>query len=381
MMPHVAQVKPFFAPISIFLLNLATRLVYFFRFGVRDGGDSWFYLHNAQTILDHVGNPLPLLEQGIYPYYWLYPFFLIVFQLHTPTVILTQVILQSLAAVLLYKIGKKLWSGPVGFIAGVAYAFLFEVFQWDLYILTDSFYLAMMIASVYAVMVAIEKKTLVAWLLPTISMLGLFLLRPTSVVYLASVGFLGAMPMPARFRLYVAALALVAAILSGWYLTAFGSQKAFGVAYSVYYYKDLLRQGVVVRDRPEYTLALGWDSHVSVKNFLLTASLLEHRAVAFWRFYIPAHSFNHRIVNLFTFVPLYGLALVGGMRSFLGKQFDQRKAFLGIIILAYWVFQTLTEVDYDWRYRIPILPWVLLFAAAGAVVVFERIKHNGKLAL
>ena len=381
MMPHVAQFKPFFAPISIFLLNVATRLVYFFTFGVRDGGDSWFYMQNARIILDHYGNPLALLQEGIYPYYWLYPFFLVMFQTNTVVIVLLQIVLQSLAAVCLYQIGKKLWSASVGLIAGVAYAFFFEVFQWDTYILTDSLFLAAVIASVYGVVVAIERKTAAAWLLPTLSMLGLFLLRPTSVVYLASVGFLGAMPMPTRIRVYVALLALTAVMIGGGYLTAYGSQKAFGVAYSVYYYKDLLRQGVVVRDRPEYTLALGWDSHFTVKNVLLTASLLEHRAVAFWRFYIPAHSFNHRILNLLTFVPLYGLALVGGMRSFFGRPFDQRKAFLVVIILAYWVFQTLTEVDYDWRYRVPILPWVLLFAAAGTVVVFERIKPNGKVAL
>ncbi|MBI3251585.1 MAG: glycosyltransferase family 39 protein [Candidatus Andersenbacteria bacterium] len=364
-MPHL---KPFFEPIGIFLLNLSTRLVYFYIVGVRDGGDTWFYVQNARTVLENFGNPFALLDQGIYPYYWLYPFFLIAFQIQASAVIITQVILQSLAAVLLYQIGKKLWSAPVGLIAGVAYAFFFEVFQWDLYMLTDSLYLSMMIASVYLVMGAVERKTAAAWLAPTFSMVGLFLLRPTSVVYLASVGFLGAMPMPAKFRLYVALVALTAIVLGGGYLTAYGSQKAFGVAYSVYYYKDLLRQGVVVRDRPEYSLSLTWDSSFTIKNFFRVISLFEHRAVAFWRFYIPAYSPDHRLLNLLTFIPLYGFAFVGGLSIFTRKPIDQRKSFLVVIILAYWIFQTLTEVDFDWRYRIPVLPWVLLFAAYGVIV-------------
>lgn len=380
-MANFAFIKPWLAPVGIFCLNLATRLVYFLIIGVRDGGDSWFYLQNARIIIDHQGNPLPLLELGIYPYYWLYPIFLAIMQLSEPVVVVVQIILQALAAVLLFLIGKKLWRLEVGLLAGVAFAFFFEVWQWDTYILTDSMYMTALTVSVYLVLWAFAKKTLVAWTASAISIGAAFLLRPTSVVYVACVAFLGIMMMPSRVRIYAAALVVVLVAAAGWYLTVFGSQKAFGVAYSVWLYRSTIEQGIVVRDRPEYSLQLRWDPQLSFKNVIQTISLLEHRAVAFWRFYIPAHSATHRVLNLATFAPLYLFGIVGFWHSFVGRKLDIRTLFLTSIIVGYFVFHILTEVDYDWRYRVPVLPWVLLFASYGVVIVWDRLNRNFTVAV
>ncbi len=97
-----------------------------------------------------------------------------------------------------------------------------------------------------------------------------------------------------------------------------------------------------------------------------------------WHYFaIGAAGFSHGhwLVNLVFFVPTYALAgyfvvrLVGG-RSRLGRgEQNVCYAALGAIVF-YALFHGAIQVDYDWRYRVPILPHLILLAACGAGELF-----------
>lgn len=112
-------------------------------------------------------------------------------------------------------------------------------------------------------------------------------------------------------------------------------------------------------------------------------SVLDHVAIAGDRFLhffaVTAADFSlsHNLVNALFFVPAYALALwfvVALVRQRDGLSQPQRDVFLAAagFVLATAAFHGLLQIDFDWRYRLPILPHLILLAAGGAAVLLRR---------
>lgn len=112
-------------------------------------------------------------------------------------------------------------------------------------------------------------------------------------------------------------------------------------------------------------------------------SVPEYAAVAGDRFLhffaVTAADFSlpHNLVNALFFVPVYALAawlLVAMLRDRDGLSQPQRDVFLAAagFVLFTAAFHGLLQVDFDWRYRLPILPHLVLLAAGGAAVLLRR---------
>lgn len=93
----------------------------------------------------------------------------------------------------------------------------------------------------------------------------------------------------------------------------------------------------------------------------------------FAHFFAPGaadFSLAHWLLQLLFFIPAYGLAawfLIAVARGRTGLEERQRRVFLAAAgaVLAYALFHGLVQVDFDWRYRLPILPHLILLAAGG----------------
>ena len=68
------------------------------------------------------------------------------------------------------------------------------------------------------------------------------------------------------------------------------------------------------------------------------------------------------------------VALVRGDTAFARPE---RRVFLAAAgaLLAYSVFHAFIQVDFDWRYRVPVLPHLILLAAGGAADLARRIRR------
>ena len=89
----------------------------------------------------------------------------------------------------------------------------------------------------------------------------------------------------------------------------------------------------------------------------------------FW-FLADEFSQGHRWLNIVVHVPLYGLALVGAFIVIRRPQTLSTTAVTaGLAALMYLlivdVYHAITFLDYDWRYRAPTYPWIILLAAIG----------------
>ncbi|MFL6844788.1 MAG: hypothetical protein ACJ8ER_07900 [Allosphingosinicella sp.] len=108
---------------------------------------------------------------------------------------------------------------------------------------------------------------------------------------------------------------------------------------------------------------------------LISADRFAH----FFAIGLAGFSLAHWLVELAFFLPCYALAgwmVVALWRGDSGLAAPERKVFLAAIgaVLAYAVFHGLIQVDFDWRYRGPILPHLMLLAAGGAADLVRRLQ-------
>lgn len=104
-----------------------------------------------------------------------------------------------------------------------------------------------------------------------------------------------------------------------------------------------------------------------VDYVLITADRFLH----FFALTAAGFSRGHTGMNLAWFVPVYAAALLGavaGLRN-LGDRRARVVALSVAVILAFAAFHALTQVDYDWRYRLPVLPHLLFLAGVGTATL------------
>jgi len=128
-------------------------------------------------------------------------------------------------------------------------------------------------------------------------------------------------------------------------------------------YHDQASRGVVINSRPETYLTPGSD----YTHYLV---LILVRMAAYFDFVARDFSRAHNIINVIYFVPFYFLALVGGIFA-LSQTKNPPRTEIDFIFLAtvyvmlFAAFHASTLVDFDWRYRSPVHPIMILFAVAG----------------
>jgi hypothetical protein len=178
---------------------------------------------------------------------------------------------------------------------------------------------------------------------------------------------LAKLPDKARAR-WLALLGLVlagaaGAALFGWIVEVPARWPFPFGARAIRYISTTYSEGLVVWQRPETYLA---PPHGLADYWAIMAA----RFIWFFAPGAAGYSMAHWAIQIAFFAPAYGLAcwflitlLTGRSRLERGGR-DVGLAALGAILL-YAIFHALMHVDYDWRYRVPILPHLILIAACG----------------
>ena len=123
-------------------------------------------------------------------------------------------------------------------------------------------------------------------------------------------------------------------------------------------------EGRVIDDRPELNL-----SRPTIYTDYIIISLT--RICYFFVFLIDAFSTRHVAYNLATFPPIYALGLFYLIAEFFRPKAskEERIWLVGVsctaLVIAIVVFNSLLLIDYDWRYRLPMMPFLAILAGLG----------------
>lgn len=361
------------------LLIAACRGAYLFIVGVRMAPDSVNYAYWSARLLDN-GFDLPALlpEASVGFPAILYSLFVTLLALlrlafgdgwAAATVALNLVASIALGLLIVRLTVRVTASAAAAWGALLLYVGCFDLLMWVPFVLSDTTFvlLAFGIFVLAAARILGDSRGWAAVMAPAAA--GIFY-RPTGMVLIPDLAWAiylsrtGGRPIR-RWPTVAAVAALVAAgvLVFAWVIQDPSRWPFDPLSVAFRNVAAEYAAGQVVSGRPE-TYHLPPTGLVDI--LLLSADRFVH-------FFAPGaadYSAAHWIAVLAFFLPCYALACWLAVALWRGRtDFGpaERKVFLAAFgaVFSYAVFHALIQVDFDWRYRTPILPHLILLAAGG----------------
>ena len=280
-------------------------------------------------------------------------------------------------AMLLVRLVRRTTGSPLA-AWGALLLFLgcYDLFHWVPFALSDTTFVLIAL-SVFTLAAARILGDAEGWgRVMGLAAVGVFY-RPTGMVLLPDLAWAAWLARGGRiaaYRLWPIA-ALLVAVTAGAFAFAWFMQdparwpfetlsKAFEITARDY------AAGHVVGGRPE-------TYHAPPSQLVDFVLISADRFIHFFAIGGADFSLAHWLVQLAFFLPCYGLAgwlLVALARGDTAFAPPVRRVFLASAgaILAYALFHGLVQVDYDWRYRVPVIPHFIMLAAGGLADLARR---------
>ena len=277
---------------------------------------------------------------------------------------------------LLMSAARRLTSDPLARLALLALHIAgFETFQWIRYVLADTLFLLLCTAVAWSVIAAAtEKSARRYWIAAVVLVAVASFVRPTGLFLVPAVAagfFLVENGHRGRFRENVRLLALLGIggiaimLLFAWLAR---SPESWPIDFGRRQFRTLasfVAKGQIIHDRP-YT----W--HRPPSSYGDAAMVVGDRTIHFYQFVTRGFSLAHNALSAAYFVPLYSLAMFGAIAASRARSRVTALAhFFTVVIAVFPLFHALTIIDFDWRYRTPVMPYLLLLAALG----IDAIRH------
>ena len=233
-----------------------------------------------------------------------------------------------------------------------------DLLTWPRYVLSDTIFSFIVLLSIYLVIKSIVSQKFNYYFIITILFI-MFLTRPTSLPYIFSIiSFMIILRFQINYKpkfiiLFIFFIFIIAPFilsslhqLTKIYLDSNGD---------FLIWIDSVKDGMIIHDRPET-----WVD--SPNTFLDIVYLYFVRIIFFFIPYIEAFSKIHTTLNLIHAFFLFISIIIW---SILGSTFKPINISIFLILLisvSVAVFHSFTLIDYDWRYRFPIImPLLIIF--------------------
>jgi hypothetical protein len=259
--------------------------------------------------------------------------------------------------------------------AGFAFVFYiasYEIVSWLTFIITDMTYSALMLATFLVAVWGLmkpEDRSLRRRVLLALLLFACFITRPAGAILIPLVLFtelLRSRRVGVMVAVVVAA-AVVVLFIRAWFFTDMQRWPFAFMKPKLVEYAEREKTGEVVWDRKETfrppPTTLG--DHLAIEA---------SRFVRFFQFTTAGFSRAHNAINVVYFLPLYLLAGFGVLQGLRDEDRRRRNVVAAALV---WItgtawFHAITILDFDWRYRVPLLPLFLLLAACGVDAIVRR---------
>lgn len=255
------------------------------------------------------------------------------------------------------------------------YACCFEIFLWVGYALADTTFFFFATLFWLAMLDTVTRDRIGSLRYPALAAAIALALcyRPSSlalIVVAAALPLLRLDPAPFRRKALAAFAIMLIAVtfLHAALLRNPGSWPFALFRQTVFKFADEYARGEVVIGRPETAIA-GVDT---IGEVMLVSGA---RFVRFFQFASSGYSGAHNAVNVVVFTILYSL-FVAAMAMLAREKLSAREALamkLSIVwVLAFATLHALTQLDFDWRYRLPAMTPLLVGAGIGLAALLAR---------
>lgn len=256
--------------------------------------------------------------------------------------------------------------------------FAVDLRSWARYPISDSLYVSMHCIFFTFLFRRIKHENLLKPLhliVATFLLVFIILSRPTSLVYPIVLGtlavfFLLQKASLSQLRQYfvplLAASGLILLFTFSYFVANLDLPSIKEKNLALFVIVEDMRKGIVIHDRAETWLK----SPSSTMDYFY---LIIYKIVMFFNPILTAFTLKHKLINGLFFLSSYILTLVGVFGSRVLTTFNRSVIFFAVSFsLVTAVYHAVTIIDYDWRYRFPIVPILLLSSTIGLDIVVKK---------
>ncbi|GAA3409692.1 glycosyltransferase family 39 protein [Paenibacillus hodogayensis] len=395
--------------IPLVLLSLAVRFRYFFvqlrsEQGLPTSPDSEWYLDYAHALMADFRIGLDMNDIMYAGYNLLLTLLLAIFK-DPVAVVFIQVATAGLSVILVYKIARMLFNRTTAFIASVFYGYSWDITLWSTYILTDSFFISLLLTSVYLLLKSFESDKKRYKILFAASALYMFVFRPAGILTILFMLLYIWIRMDKRkllrwiadrrtvvFSVLAAAVAVLGILLASGRLAPFLEsleENALKVLYNMY------AHGWVYDKPSEHDYPFKADFTIDIANSAIVSFLVHNgdqiiglygkRIVAFlgrWVWETDLGSV-HGVLRFVRYILPTVLFVLGTVAAIVAGTF-RKASVLWLVTLAVFVFCVIFFIDGLYRYKAPSIPFIAIAAAYGADRIIRGLlviakKYTGML--
>jgi len=386
--------------IPLVLLTLAKTMGYFFwrlfsGQGIYQSDDSKWYLEYANGLIANFTVGLHMNDILYLGYNMLLTLLLAVFK-DPIVVVFLQGVAGSLSVIFVYKIACMLFNRATAIIASVFYCFMCDISLWAMYILSDSFFVSLLLLCVYLLLMAWESNDQKYTILFIITSLYMLVFRPTGIAMMIVMLIYVTIRLERKKKVYF--LKKYWLFIGGFLATAIAGCiylytnhkldpliqslqfNAKCVLYNVY------AKGWIYDKSTAYDYLFSPDYSITVNNSLILSFIINNWEHIFTIYLRRAAAFLGTWVwetNLYTIFGILSFAgnlfptvlfATGTIAAIVNRQF-RKASILWLLILAVFAFCIVLFIDAMYRYRFPAMPFIAIVTAYGV----ERIICGGRI--
>ncbi len=248
-----------------------------------------------------------------------------------------------------------------------------DLLHWPRYVLTDTIFSFLVMLLVYLMTKSIIKNKNYYFLMIIVASL-IYLTRPTSIPFIfALIFFISISKTQFNYNPRIILLFIFALFIFTPFIFALLYQLMndyLGNNLQAFFLIEMVKSGMIIHDRP--------DTWVNAPNtFLDVAYLYFLRLLFFFKPYVKSFSDIHIILNLIQSVYIF-LSIF--LWSIFGLNFKIFNKIVFLILLISFItaaFHAFTLIDYDWRYRFPIImPLLIIFPISFEIFLRKICSKN-----
>lgn len=381
------------------LIVLTINLFFTFGKGPIMSSDSKFYSEQADKLISYGFNIHQYLgmSDSDYPHIFNLGFVLLAAVL---IVLLGQywglgligfnLIISSFAIICLFKLLYYYTKHTLTILVGFIFLLLAQDFRfWIAYVLTDTFFSSLVFMTLFFALMSIKATNKIRPLhILELTLLVLLtgVVRPTFVPFIGTVilYFLWVYIVGkvkdkrGRFNRLLFLLLSISAIVCIFIFAYLVQSASIGqLKISSTYINSFVKmfnEGWIIHDRPD----LSYKTPTTYFDFVL---IIFKRLLFFFVFTNSAFSRLHNLINILFFIPVYSLTLITVI-GFFKRDFELSDVRNNIFIICiasticFSVFHSITLIDFDWRYRVPLVLPLITLACLGADFLFSYFKRT-----
>lgn len=244
-----------------------------------------------------------------------------------------------------------------------------DLLVWPRYVLTDTIFSFLVVCLLYLIIKSIAKNQLDYFNFILIIIL-IFLTRPSSIAFiLVALFFIIICKFQIKFNLKLISVCFVfLCIVTPFILALIYQLMETYLADNprANFLIKMIKEGMIIHDRPETWID-------SPKSFFDVVCLYYFRFLFFFSPYAKDFSFIHFFLNSLHFLIVLLSISIWFVMCENNNQINKVLALILLIAFSVANFHSFTLIDYDWRYRYPIITPLLILFPLSIEIVLRRI--------